>query len=218
MLRKLFPSKKKAATFGLGLLALRSMKDKRRGERRTTLINFALLVLRTTIGGLMAGHGAQKLFGWFGGYGLQGTAQWLESLDLRPGRSWAMAAGTTEFGGGLLIVLGLLNPLGPVSVMSSMMMAARKVHWGKPIWVTEGGAELPVTNMAIATALMVAGPGKYSLDRLLGTSLPRWVAIPALATSISVIAYATTISERAEQREREQMIGETQQSETGQTV
>src|SRR5579885_1362459 len=123
------------------------------------MVNLALLVLRLTAGSLLAGHGSQKLFGWFGGNGLDGTAKWLESMGLKPGRPWAVAAGASEIGGGMLMILGLLNPVGPLSALGSMGMATAKAHWGKPIWVTSGGAELPVTNGAITTALMLAGPG-----------------------------------------------------------
>jgi putative oxidoreductase len=99
----------------------------------------------------------------------------MEMLGLRPGRPWALLAGLSEFGGSVLTALGLLNPLGPIGVIASMSMAAAKAHWGKPIWVTEGGAELPVTKTLISTALLLSGPGKYSLDRALGIRLPAWV-------------------------------------------
>ncbi len=155
--------------------------------------NLALLVLRWTVGPLMAGHGAQKLFGWFDGYGLKGTGGWLESLGLRPGRTWAVAAGLSEFGGGVLMILGFLNPLGPLGVTGAMAMAIAKVHplSEKPVWATSGGAELPLTNVAISTALMLSGPGKYSLDRALGVRLPRpIVALVGLATIATVVAFA----------------------------
>ena len=150
--------------------------------------NLAALVLRLVLGGLMTGHGAQKLFGWWGGYGLDGTSAWLESMGLRPGRTWAVLAGGSEFGGGVLSILGLLNPLGPLGIIGAMAAAARKAHWGKPIWVTEGGPELPVTNMSVATALMLAGPGKFSLDRALGIRLPRWITLIGLVV-ISITVY-----------------------------
>src|ERR687885_1873142 len=102
-------------------------------------------LVRLVQGSLMAGHGAQKLFGSFGGPGLEGTSGFMEMLGLRPGRPWAYLAGLSEFGGGVLTALGLLNPLGPLGVIGSMAMASVKAHGGKPIWVTEGGAELPVT-------------------------------------------------------------------------
>jgi putative oxidoreductase len=151
--------------------------------------DFGLLILRLTLGGLLAGHGAQKLFGWFGGHGLGGTSGWMESMGLRPGRPWAFLAGLTEFGGGLLTLLGLLNPLGPLGIISSMGMATAKVHWGKPIWVTSGGAELPITNTASALAVALTGPGRISLDHALGLRLPRrLILVPGLLVAAAGIA------------------------------
>ncbi len=172
------------------------------------------LVLRGALGSLLAGHGAQKLFGWFGGYGLEGTAGWLESLGLRPGKYWAYAAGLSEFGGGALMVLGFLNPLGPLGVIGSMGMAIAKVHPLIPIWVTSGGAELPVTNMSIATALMLSGPGKYSLDHVLGTRLPRWVILPGVAFAAAGVAVGVLTS-REVPAEQEQDSGGALQAEGG---
>ncbi|MCZ7571100.1 MAG: DoxX family protein [Ardenticatenaceae bacterium] len=148
-----------------------------------------LLILRLTTGGLLAGHGSQKLFGWFGGHGLEGTGQWLESsLGLAPGKAWASAAASAEFGGGLLTALGLFNPLGPVGIISAMSMATAKVHWGKPIWASQGGAEFPLTNMAVALAVAFAGPGRYSLDHALGIRLPRWlVVLTTLAAAVGLV-------------------------------
>ena len=144
------------------------------------MTDLARLIVRLVMGGLLAGHGAQKLFGWFGGGGPEGTAGMMESLDMRPAPRWAFLAGASEFGGGLLTALGALNPLGPLGVIGSMTMATTKVHWGKPIWVTSGGAELPITNLSIATALMIVGPGRYSIDHALGIRLPRLVGILGL--------------------------------------
>lgn len=152
----------------------------------------ALLILRVTSGSLLAGHGAQKLFGWFEGPGMQGTSQMMRSLQLRPGRPWAVVGGLSEFGGGALTALGFLNPLGPMGIIAAMAMATTKVHWGKPIWVTSGGAELPVTNAAIATAIMLAGPGKYSLDHALDIQLPRWVLPLGLAGIATGMALGIT--------------------------
>lgn len=146
-----------------------------------------LLVLRLTAGGLLVGHGAQKLFGAFGGHGLEGTAGFMESLGLEPGEQWAALAGLSEFGGGALTALGLLHPLGPVGMAAAMTMATRTAHAGKPIWVTAGGAELPVTNIAIALALTLAGPGAYSVDEVLGFHLPRPVAALAAAAAAAGI-------------------------------
>ena len=120
----------------------------------------------------MTGHGVQKLFGWFGGPGPEGTAGYVESLGLRPGKLWGQSAGLAEAGGGLLTSLGLLHPIGPLGVISSMTMASATQHANKPIWSTAGGAELPVTNIAACLALMLTGPGRFSMDRLFGLRLP----------------------------------------------
>lgn len=165
-------------------------------ETSTTMQDAGLLVLRLTTGGLLAGHGVQKLFGWFSGPGLKGTAGWLESMGLTPGKAWATAASSSEFGGGLLTSLGLLHPLGPIAEMSAMLMATFKAHWGKPIWVTSGGAELPATNMASALALILTGPGRFSLDRLFGIRLPRPLVI-GIATAAAVVTVIGVLSKPA---------------------
>lgn len=141
--------------------------------------SLGLLILRIVVGGLLAGHGAQKLFGTFGGGGIEGTAAWLRSLRLRPARPWAIVAGASEFGGGLLTALGALTPLGSIAAIGSMAMATLKVHLGKPVWVTTGGAELPLTNMAALTALAFTGPGAISVDRILRIRVPWWMTMAA---------------------------------------
>src|SRR5919112_5531651 len=158
-------------------------------------------IVRLVQGSLMAGHGAQKLFGSFGGPGLEGTSGFMEMLGMRPGRPWAYMAGLSEFAGGVLTVLGLLNPLGPLGVIGSMSMATRKAHWGKPIWVTEGRAELPVLNIAISTALMIREPDAYSLDRLLGIRLPRWVGLVGLVAVILTVLYSELEPEEAAEQD-----------------
>jgi len=161
---------------------------RRRKEEYGIERDIGLLTVRLTTGGLMTGHGGQKLFGWFNGPGLAGTTGWLESMGMRPGRPWALAAGGSEFGGGLLTALGLLHPLGPISMLGSMAVAWRKAHWGKPIWVTEGGAELPVTNMAIGVALALVDPGRLSLDHALGIRVPKELSILlALGVALGVV-------------------------------
>jgi putative oxidoreductase len=170
----------------------------------------ATLLVRLVQGSLLAGHGAQKLFGHFGGPGMEGTSGFMEMLGLRPGRPWAFLAGLCEFGGGVLTALGLLNPLGPIGVIASMSMATAKAHWGKPIWVTEGGAELPVTNTAISAALLLTGPGKYSLDRALGVRLPAWIAPLGLLVIILTVLYAGVGGEEPPDQDeaREELAGE----------
>ena len=157
--------------------------------------DLGLLILRLTFGGLLAGHGGQKLFGWFAGPGFKGTTGWLELMGMRPGRPWAALAGASEFGGGVLTALGFLNPIGPLATIGAMGMATTKVHAGKPIWVTSGGAELPVLNMAVAIALSLLRPGKYSLDSALHLSLPRrLILIPGLILTAGAIAYGMKAS------------------------
>lgn len=151
--------------------------------------NFALLVLRLTVGTLMAGHGAQKLFGWFQGPGLKGTSGFMEKLGMSPGGFWGPVAALGEFLGGTLTALGLFHPVGPQNIAAAMTVATRRAHWGKPIWASAGGAELPATNFAAAATLMLAGQGKYSLDQLFGIRLPRWfVALTYVHTALFLAA------------------------------
>lgn len=151
---------------------------------------FGKLVLRGVAGGLMAGHGAQKLFGSFGGPGLEGTAQMVGSMNLQPASVWARVSGASEFGGGMLTALGFMHPAGPLGIIGSMSMATRKVHWNKPIWATEGGAEMPVLYMAVAVSQIISGPGPLALDTVLRSRLPAWVLPVGLATIAGAIYYA----------------------------
>jgi putative oxidoreductase len=149
--------------------------------------DLALLILRLVMGSLLVGHGAQKLFGWFGGSGFTSIKAFMESLGLRPAAGWAFVGGMAEFAGGALILLGFLGPLGPIAVICDMVVAIATVHWGKPIWVTEGGAEFPLTNIAIALALIFAGVGRYSLDGVLGLAIPLWITELAIAAGVVAI-------------------------------
>jgi putative oxidoreductase len=180
----------------------------------TSRVNdLAPFIVRLAQGSLMADHGAQKLFGTFGGPGLEGTSEFMETLGLKPGHPWATLAGLSEFGGGVLTALGLLNPLGPLGVIAAMAMATTKAHWGKPIWVTEGGAELPVLNLAVSTALMIREPDKYSLDRVLGIRLPTWVGPLGLAGILLTVRYTGIGTEEQQQQEEEEEEYETREEE-----
>lgn len=141
-----------------------------------------LLLARLVLGLLMAAHGSQKLFGWFGGYGIAGTGGFFESLGFHPGRLFATAAGLGEFAGGLLLALGLLGPVGPALVVSVMIVAAITVHWQNGLFTASNGIELPLLYATGAVALALTGPGRYSLDALLGlttvwTPTLAWIAL-----------------------------------------
>ena len=139
-----------------------------------------LLIVRMAVGLVMAAHGAQKLFGWFGGYGVAGTGGFFESLGFRPGRFFAMAAGTSEFIGGLLVALGLLGPLGPAMIIAIMIVAAATVHWQHGLFASNNGIEVPLLYGAGAAGIALIGNGAYSLDALLGLSWPAeviWIAL-----------------------------------------
>ncbi|MBN1528083.1 MAG: DoxX family protein [Thermoleophilaceae bacterium] len=131
-------------------------------------MDIGLLALHAIPGALFVGHGAQKLFGLFGGHGIDGTGGFFESLGLRPGRVHATAAGLAEFGGGLLLLLGLLTPLAAAAIIATMVTASLTAHRGKGVWSTNGGWELPLVFGTIAFALAGVGAGDVSLDNALG--------------------------------------------------
>ena len=136
------------------------------------LMNVALLILRIVVGALFMGHGAQKLFGVFGGPGLAGFAGWVQGLGLRPARLWAIVAGMCEFGGGLLFALGLITPIAALALLAVMLTAVATVHWTKGLWVTKGGYEYNLVLSAVAAALALGGPGIHALDHVFGIAWP----------------------------------------------
>ena len=150
--------------------------------------SIGLLVARLVFGLLMIGHGTQKLFGWFGGYGLAGTGGFFESLGFRPGRAFAAAASVTEITGGLLLLLGFLGPVGPALIISVMIVAGVSVHWKNGIFASSNGIELPLLNAAGALALALTGPGLFSLDALLGLSSLWTPGVVWAAVAVGVVA------------------------------
>jgi putative oxidoreductase len=162
-----------------------------------------LLLIRVVVGGIMVAHGAQKLFGWFGGHGLAGTGGWLESMGLRPARVYAAVNGLAEFGGGALLVLGLLTPLGAAAVAGVMFVAIATVHWRNGFFNSSGGYEFNLLIIAAAIGLAITGPGEISIDPLAGWTLagPTW---GLAALGISAVAAGSVLALRKPQHEEEQ--------------
>jgi putative oxidoreductase len=135
------------------------------------------LLLRFTIGGTFFVHGTQKLFGWFGGHGPDGTGQFFESVGLRPGRRNAIAAGATETGGGILIALGLATPIAAAGISAVMITALRTVIWNEGFKPATGEHEVILATAALA--LTETGPGSPSLDAALGLERtgPAWTLV-----------------------------------------
>lgn len=145
-------------------------------------MKIARFLLRATIGGLFVGHGTQKLKGWFGGRGLEPTANMLENLGLRPGRRNAIAAGVAEAGGGAALALGLATPFAAAALIGTMLTAIHRVHLKNGPWVTNQGYEYNLVLILATTLLAELGPGPVSVDHLVGTetSGPGW-GLAALA-------------------------------------
>lgn len=131
-------------------------------------MEIGLLLVQVVVGLLVAGHGAQKLFGAFGGPGLEGFRGFVSSLGLRPARPLAVAAGASELIGGGLLALGLATPLAAVLIVATMVVAAGTAHAGKGVWITDGGWELPLVYGTIAVGLAFSGAGPWSLDAAIG--------------------------------------------------
>jgi putative oxidoreductase len=149
-------------------------------------MKIARLLLRLVVGGFFIGHGTQKLFGWFGGSGIDATAQGFEHLGMRPGRRNAIAAGVAEAAGGSALVLGLATPLAASALTATMLTAINRVHLKNGPWMSNGGYEYNVVLIAAVIALAEMGPGELSLDASLGieSSGTGW-ALAALLAGIA---------------------------------
>ena len=160
-------------------------------------MNLGLLLLRLVVGLSFAAHGAQKLFGWFGGYGLENTGRGFEQLGFVPGRRHAFAAGLSEVGAGLLLASGLLTPLAGAIVFAVMLVAAVSVHGKGGFFATNGGYEYNLLIAATAISLAFIGPGAWSLDARLGLPLggPAWgviaVALGGIASVVPLLGRRT---------------------------
>lgn len=167
----------------------------RRGGREccTDRVDLGLLVVRLGVGGVLMAHGVRKLFGWFGGAGIEGTAGWLESIGFEPGRESAIASGLCEAGGGALIAAGLATPAAGAAAAGGMV-AAGAVHWEHGLFNEEGGFELPLLLGIGAVGLGLTGAGSLSLDEATGRVLDKpWIAAGAF---VAMAAAASTVVSR----------------------
>lgn len=161
-----------------------------------------LFLSRLVLGLLMAAHGSQKLFGWFGGYGLEGTGGYFEQLGFRPGRFFAATAALAEFGGGLLVALGFLGPVGPALIVSVMIVAAIAVHWANGLFAMDNGIEVPLLYTSGVATIALAGPGRYSLDYALGLTWFGSVELAWAALGLGVLGGFTALALRRPQPAR----------------
>ncbi|WP_327314638.1 DoxX family membrane protein [Streptomyces sp. NBC_01235] len=151
--------------------------------------DLGLLLLRLGTGGVLAAHGAQKLFGWFGGHGLEGTGQFMESVGYEPGKASATAAGLAEAGGGTLLALGLATP-GAGAAAAGAMAGASAVHAPNGFFAASGGYEHAASLGLAAAGLAITGPGRLSLDHALGHKVDRGWMVPA---ALGATAAATAV-------------------------
>jgi putative oxidoreductase len=133
--------------------------------------SYSTLPLRLIAGIIFSAHGAQKLFAWFGGYGLDGTGQWMESIGLTPGFLMALFAGSAEFIGGLLLIIGLLTRPASLVLAITMLVAIFSVHFANGLFMSNNGYEFALALFAISVALMIQGGGKLSIDNIISNKI-----------------------------------------------
>jgi len=160
------------------------------------MMDLGFLIARLVIGLLIAAHGTQKLFGWFGGHGLKATGEFFGNLGFQPGRLYATSAGLGELVGGLLIALGFLGPVGPAILLAVMIVAAISVHWRNGLFATSNGIELPLLYGTAAVRFALAGPGRYSLDSLLGTHIEWTPALIWAALAVGLVGGVANLALR----------------------
>jgi putative oxidoreductase len=163
-------------------------------------MSYGILFLRVVLGSIMAAHGAQKLFGWFGGGGPRGTADAFAQLRFRAPLMMAFAAGLAELGGGLLIATGLLTPLAALAIAVVMLSAIGTVHWRNGFWNAKGGYEFNLLVFAAAVGIAATGGARFSLDNLIGWADNiggLWWGVGVLGLSAVVAAATLTVGRRS---------------------
>ena len=133
----------------------------------STRAGLGLTVVRMLVGIIFMAHGAQKLFGLFGGYGLEGTGQWMESIGLAPGYLMALLSGSAEFFGGLALVIGLLARPAALALSVTLVVAIFSVHIGNGLFMSNNGYEFALALLAGTVAVLIEGAGRFSVDRLI---------------------------------------------------
>ncbi len=158
-------------------------------------LSLGLLILRLAAGLIVAVHGAQKLFGWFGGPGFSKTTQVMQVHGFKPAAFWAGLGALGELGG-ISLALGFLTPLGAAGVFAAMLMAVAKFHWKNGFSNANHGYEYPLSLMAVSFALGLMGPGSYSLDALFGIALPETLLFVVLAVAALLVDIIGLITSR----------------------
>jgi putative oxidoreductase len=164
------------------------------------MVAVGLLILRLVIGIIMAGHGAQKLFGWWGGPGMANWTAGMTRMRLRPATAWAWISAASELLGGIGLALGLLIPLPNFAILGAMLVAIALVHWPRGFWNSKGGFEFNLSILGAIAAIAFTGAGAYSLDAALRIHLPQPVTliVGTIATLVGVgIALGTRASQTA---------------------
>lgn len=159
-------------------------------------VSLGVLILRLVVGLTMAGHGAQKVFGWWGGPGINGWTQSVTKLRIRPATPWAWIAALSELGGGLMFALGLLSPLGSLAIAGTMLVAIATVHWANGFWNGKRGYEFNLALLASVVAVALTGPGTYSADQIIGIHLPEPITL-IVGTIAVIVGVASTLAFRS---------------------
>jgi len=160
------------------------------------MVALGILILRLVIGLTLAAHGAQKLFGWFGGPGMNDWTGAMNRMRIRPATPWAWMSALAELGGGLGLAVGLLTPLPSLAIAGSMLVAIALVHWPRGFFVTKGGYEFNLAILAGVAAVALTGAGDYSLDAALRIHLPEPVTL-IVGTILLLAGVAVALTTRA---------------------